>query len=232
MKHYEEIANRVLERRDEYVARQNQKRKTMMKIASVTCAFALVALVGFGVWQAGGQNADPVGGDTLTSTPPETIAPTESDGPGIGGDVDEECKEHNMYYHRTVTLFMGEKLDAFLDSLGEERNPEDVNIVNLVRYCNISREEFIAAHNGMWTQSNLDEIAWNHGNGCPYTKNQFLDAIYGDDAELTAWVFAPCSTWPEADCWDLLGENMDEKLGKWPPEGYGFGEIRPVDEEE
>ena len=44
MKHYEEIANRVLERRDEYVARQNQKRQTVMKITSVACAFALVAL--------------------------------------------------------------------------------------------------------------------------------------------------------------------------------------------
>ena len=80
--------------------------------------------------------------------------------------------------------------------------------------------------NGMWTEENLDKIAWNHGSGCPYAKNQFLDAIYGDDPDLTAWVFAPNSTWPTADKWDLLGEEglVPEE---WSPEGYGFGETRP-----
>ena len=231
MKNYEEIANSVFERRDAYVTRQKQKRRTAMKIASATCAFALVALGAFGVAKSGWLTPDTPPVDDPAVTAP-TTEPTEDNVPGIGGDGDDECMEHNLYYHRTVTLFIGERLDSFIAHLGENPNPEDVNIINIVQYCDISREEFIAAYNGLWTEENLDEIAWNHGNGCPYTKNQFLDAIYGDDPELTAWVFAPYTTWPEADNWDLLGEDEDRLPDEWPPEGYGFGETRPEEAEE
>ncbi|MBQ9841567.1 MAG: hypothetical protein IJO42_00480 [Clostridia bacterium] len=229
MKTSDEMVSSLLERRDAYVTRQKQKRRAAMKIASATCAFALVALGAFGVAKSGWLTPDTPLVDDPAVTAPIT-KPTEDNGPGIGGDGDDECAVHNLYYHRTVSIFRGERLDAFLAHLGEDRNPEDVNIVNIVEYCDISREEFIAAYNGMWTEENLDEIAWNHGNGCPYTKNQFLDAIYGDDPELTAWVFAPCSTWPMASEWDLLGEEglVPEE---WPPEGYGFGETLPEMEE-
>jgi len=230
MKTSDEMVSSLLERRDAYVTRQNQKRRTVMRFASVTCAVALVALLGVGVAHSGWLTPVTPSVDDPAVTAP-TTKPTEDNGPGIGGDGDGECTVHNLYYHRTVSLFRGERLDAFLAHLGEDRNPEDVNIVNIVEYCDISREEFIAAYNGMWTEENLDEIAWNHGNGCPYTKNQFLDAIYGDDPELTAWVFAPCSTWPMADNWDLLGENEDRLPDEWPPEGYGFGETLPEMEE-
>ncbi len=230
MKTSDEMVSSLLERRDAYVTRQNQKRRTVMRFASVTCAVALVALLGVGVAHSGWLTPVTPSVDDPAVTAP-TTKPTEDSGPGIGGDGDGECTVHNLYYHRTVSIFRGERLDAFLAHLGEDRNPEDVNIVNIVEYCDISREEFIAAYNGMWTEENLDEIAWNHGNGCPYTKNQFLDAIYGDDPELTAWVFAPCSTWPMADNWDLLGENEDRLPDEWPPEGYGFGEKLPEMEE-
>lgn len=230
MKHYEEIANRVLKRRDEYVARQNQKRKTVMKITSVTCALALVALAGFGVWQFGGQSAAPVAEENATKAPTVTTAPTENDGPGIGGDK-EDCVVHNRYYHIAMAHFPEEMITEFRESLGENYEDADMNVRDFVRFHGITREEFVESMNGLWTEDNLDEIAWNHGNGCPYTKNQFLDAIYGDDPELIAWVFAPCSTWPMANKWDSLGEEgfVPEE---WPPEGYGFGETRPEDEEE
>lgn len=230
MKHYEEIANRVLKRRDEYVTRQKQKRQTVLKITSVTCAFALVAMAGIGVWWFGGQSAAPVAEGDAAKAPTVTTAPTENEGPGIGGDGDE-CLVHSSYYHVAMGHFPTEMKKAFRESLGENYEDEDMNIRDFVRFHGITREEFIESMNGMWTEDNLDEIAWNHGNGCPYTKNQFLDAVFGDDPELITWVFAPESTWPSAECWDLLGEDMETELGDWPPEGYGFGETRPVDEE-
>ena len=158
----------------------------------------------------------------------EPAASTENDGPGIGGDGDD-CVVHSRYYHVAIAHFPEDMKKAFLASLGEDYEDADVNVRDFVRFHGITREEFVESMNGLWTEDNLDEIAWNHGNGCPYTKNQFLDAIYGDDPELTAWVFAPESTWPMADKWDSLGEEgfIPEE---WPPEGYGFGETRPSEE--
>ena len=186
MKHYEEIANRVLERRDEYVARQSQKRKTMMKIASVTCAFALVALVGIGAWQAGGQNADPAVENAGTSTTLYT-APTESKD-NTGGDGGGGCVIHSVRYHRIPSNFRAYDIEKWEEAISG--NPEDFNIENYVDYFDISREEFIKAMG--WDVEKLDEKIddqegpWR----CPYTYNQFLDAIYGDDVELKNWVFA------------------------------------------
>ena len=227
MKHYEEIANRVLERRDEYVARQKQKRKTVMKITSVTCALALVALAGFGVWQFGGQSAAPVAEENATKAPTVTTAPTENDGPGIGGDEDEFfCKVHSHEYHAESNVIIDKS--AWLEHLGKDYDPEDRNLIAFVEFTGITREEYMKYQG--WTEDKLDEIAWDHGPGCPYTKRQFLDAIYGDDSELTAWVFSSDSAWPTAEKWSPFGEEglVPEE---WPPEGYGFGETRPVDEE-
>ena len=224
MKNYEEIANSVFERRDAYVTRQKQKRQMVMKIASVTCAFALVALGAFGVAKSGWLTPDTPPVDDPAVTVPAEVPP-------IGGDSGE-CTEHNVYYHRIVGNFTKDQKETFRNWLGDDYERSDYNIVNFVKVNNITREEFIEAYGGLWTEDNLDEIAWNHGNGCPYTKNQFLDAIYGDDPELTAWVFAPVSTWPEADNWDLEGVDKDMLPEKWPPEGYGFGEERPNKSEE
>ena len=224
MKNYDEIANRVLERRDAYVARQKQKRQLVMKITSVACALVLVALVGVGVWQGAPADTAPMVDAPQTTTP--TTAPTKDTGPGIGGD-NKECTVHNMMYHALCGNFTAEQCDGFLDSLGENYDPEENNIVNFVRYAGITREEFIEYQ--VWDKDALDEIVWEHGNGCPYTKNQFLDAIYGDNPELSAWVFAPMSTWKLADTWSLSGDK-DYLPEDWPPEGYGFGETRPTEE--
>ncbi len=153
------------------------------------------------------------------------------DGSGVGGD-NTECKIHSMAYHAASGNFTQEQFELFYEWLGEDYDREDFNIVNFVQVNGITREEFIETRGGAWTEENLDEIAWQHGNGCPYTKNQFLDAIYGDDPELTAWVFAHESTWPSASKWDLTGRNKDMLPEEWPPEGYGFGETRPEENEE
>lgn len=224
MKSCNEMVNSLMERLDAYEVRQKQKRKTVMRITSVACAFAVVAAVGVGLWQGG--VFDPATPPVEEPNVGTTTAPTEDDGPGVGGDVsDEDCQVHNFFYHHIGGNFTNEQWDTFLAVY----SGEDINIVNFVRFHNITREEYIEAQGGMWTEENLDEIAWNHGNGCPYTKNQYLDAIYGDDPELTAWVFAPDSAWPEADVWSLAGDK-DCLPENWPPEGYGFGETRPGEE--
>ena len=187
--------------------------------------FVLCSLMLLAATACGQETAEP---DAPTVTEP-TAAPTENlDGTG-GDNGDDNCAVHNRHYHLAVANFPMEMKQAFLDHLGENYDEAELNICDFVRFHNITREEVIESYGGMWTEENLDEIAWNHGNGCPYTKNQFLDAIFGDDPELTAWVFAPTSTWPRASAWSLLGEEgmVPEE---WPPEGYGFGETRPVEE--
>ena len=207
MKTSDEMVSSLLKRRDEYVARQKQKRKTVMKIASVTCAFALVALVGLGVTQSGWL---------------ESPAPAEKDGPGIGGDDSTFfCEVHSHEYH-AVSNFRGEPIRAYHEYLGENYNPEDKTIVGFVEYTGVTREEFMETW--AWTEENIDKIAREHGEGCPYTRRQFLDAVYGDDPALSAWVFSSDYNWPkytgEGDWFELVEEGSLD----WPPEGYGFGE--------
>lgn len=196
MKNYEEIANSVFERRDAYVTRQKQKRRTAMKIASATCAFALVALLGVGAWQSGWLTPDTPPVDDPAVTAP-TTEPTEEISRPTGGDANE-CTEHSARYHR----ISGKLIKKYpVESYWEECKEVGLrtNIVGYVEYHNIPREEFVELME--WDVAKLDELMDDkEGNQyCPYTYNQFLDAIYGDDEELTAWVFASESTWPEIE---------------------------------
>jgi len=53
MKNYKEVADAVFKRRDEYVAKQKKKRKTVITtLASLFCA-CIVLTIGFGMWQSG-----------------------------------------------------------------------------------------------------------------------------------------------------------------------------------
>lgn len=49
MKNYNEIANTIFERRDEYLAQQKAKRKKITQITSAVACFVLVAGIGFGM---------------------------------------------------------------------------------------------------------------------------------------------------------------------------------------
>ncbi len=55
MKNYKEMADSVLNRRDEYVV---EKRKRMKKLTTSISCFCLCALLGAGVWQSGILNGD------------------------------------------------------------------------------------------------------------------------------------------------------------------------------
>lgn len=202
MKTSKEMVNSLLERRDAYVARQKQKRRTAMKIASATCAFALVALGAFGVAKSGWLTPD-----TPPVDDPAVTAPTDitNNPDAVGGDM-EECTIHSPYYH-VIPICCGTDIVKEYDVHMQDykASPGDCpeamgTVVDFVQWSGISREEFIEAHG--WSEEDMDEIYREHNTAtkkCPYTINQYLDAIYGDDPELTAWVFAGLSTWPEIE---------------------------------
>ena len=80
MKNSEEMVNSLLERRDQYVAEQRKKRKSIVRITSAACSFVLVALLGVGVWQSGWLDS---------TTPPTT------DNPGISAGQDNVTGKGN-----------------------------------------------------------------------------------------------------------------------------------------
>lgn len=62
MKSYNEMANIVLRRIGEYEEKQREKRKTLMRIGSVTACFVIAAIVGITAW----------GGNFLPQSPAQT----------------------------------------------------------------------------------------------------------------------------------------------------------------
>ena len=191
MKTSAEMVNSLLERRDAYVARQKQKRQLVMKVTSIACALVLVALVGVGVWQGAPADTTPMVDAPQTTTP--TTAPTKDT--GIGGDSDS-CKIHNYVYHGIHGTYPQEDVDAFFESIGGVYGTEENNIVNFVAYIGYTREE-VMMYEGV-TEENWDEIA-DFGTGCPFTFGQYVDAICGENPELTEWVFS-------YDAWIFPGE--------------------------
>ena len=53
MKNYNEIADSVLSRRDEYEKEQSAKRKKIIRISSFASCFIVIAVLGVGIWQGG-----------------------------------------------------------------------------------------------------------------------------------------------------------------------------------
>ena len=79
MKNYDDLTNRLLERRNRYVATQQKKRKMMLRVsASVGCA-AVVALAGVGLVRSGVFDQTPPVTNAVVKTTTVTTAPTEQD---------------------------------------------------------------------------------------------------------------------------------------------------------
>ena len=76
MKNYNEITDNLLKRRDQYVIEQKLKRKKMVGAASSFCGLCLIALVGFGIWQAEKDNTIPPINTTITPVSESTTATT------------------------------------------------------------------------------------------------------------------------------------------------------------
>lgn len=150
---------------------------------------------------------------TTTTTEPTTTT-TTNDGGGTGGD-EKSCVVHNATYHsiQIGPNQVGKELyDAFIDQyMGwgkplpdpdltypfTECNYPESNIVTFVQFCGVTREEFIEYMRWdklieeMGEETFLHTRYDNYGSWhMLYTYGDVLDAIYGDDPHLTAWVFS------------------------------------------
>lgn len=139
------------------------------------------------------------GEETIITTTTTTTTPTKNL-EGTGGDLDE-CRVHQPYYHAISGPFTHEMFENWAKYYEEQvkpyEDPEDpeggFTIVAFVECNNIAREDFPELAG--WTthelwDGDLDKPCLRHWENCPYTYNQFLDAIYGDDPELSEWVFS------------------------------------------
>ncbi len=73
MKTYDEISNRVLERRNEYLYKQREKRKKLIQLSTAVGCFVLVAGIGFGINAdelVGGQRVEPTEQGAVVHTSP------------------------------------------------------------------------------------------------------------------------------------------------------------------
>lgn len=207
----------------ERAAQPHRKPHPLRWVAAVAAAAVMVAGVGVW-WQHRPEDIPPVThstnptGDTASSatSPISTEIPTTTttEPPGIGGD-DKSCVVHNATYH---SIQIGpnqvdqELYDAFIDQyMGwgkplpnpdltypfTECNYPESNIVNFVRFCGVTREQFIEYMRWDEIIEEVGEEAFlnmrydNYGSWhMLYTYGDVLDAIYGDDPHLTAWVFS------------------------------------------
>lgn len=130
---------------------------------------------------------------TTTTTTAESLD-------GTGGDL-IGCRVHQPYYHTVDGNFTRKMFADWAQYYEEQIKPyedsEDpeggFTIVAFVECNNIARKDFPELAG--WTtydfwDGDLDKPCLVHYKDCPYTYNQFLDAIYGDDEELAEWVFS------------------------------------------
>lgn len=188
----------------ERAAQPHRKVYPLRWVAAV--AAAAVAITALGVWWFNGRTPDtplvPPLGSTSTTT-----STTTPNGGGTGGD-EWSCPMHSLDYHTIGLGGLGdayneaEMVQAFLATLPETDAPDraypyqchypESNIVNFVRFCGITREQYIEM---MGWEEVLDEIYTYIPSlvGEPsyhlFTFGELADAIFGDDPHLSAWVF-------------------------------------------
>ncbi|MDE5995263.1 MAG: hypothetical protein K2G60_07090 [Oscillospiraceae bacterium] len=81
MKNYDEIANSIFERRDQYIAEQRRKRKTVTRTVTAMCCVCLVALMGVGIWQSDLLKQTPTAVMDNSSMTPEQSADNQQNIP-------------------------------------------------------------------------------------------------------------------------------------------------------
>lgn len=123
MKSYDEIANRIFERRDRYVAEQKRKKKMIIQVASATCSLTIVVFLGIGVWKFGWL-------DSISSTTPNdfTINNEQS-------NTDQNTQGNKAYPYEDKIQYLPKemlvtKFDNGFLAYNQEKNV-DSNILNL-----------------------------------------------------------------------------------------------------
>ncbi len=139
-------------------------------------AAVVVGVIGYAGWVKWQQQ--PPAMDFVQTTTTTTVW-------GTGGD-ENACTVHSFEYHNIDGYLLDLVSNEEMKEFTEKYRGEDMTVIAFVRYFGITREQFITA---MRWEDKLDMTALRHHPNAPYTYRQFVDAIYGDDAELTAWVF-------------------------------------------
>ncbi|MBQ7088567.1 MAG: hypothetical protein IJN04_02890 [Clostridia bacterium] len=198
----------------ERAAQRPRKAHPLRWVAAVAAAFVMVA--GVGVWWHNRpedippvtHSTNPTGDTAISTTSPISteIPTTTTTAPnGIGGD-EWSCDGCSYLYHNfdveLIRYIGSERFHAWIDAqptLPPDRTYPyhdclypDSTIIACVEYFGVTREQFIEI---MGWEDVLDHVFVDSivflDDPSPYlyTFGDFVDAIYGDDPHLTAWVF-------------------------------------------
>lgn len=98
MKSYNEMANKVFERRDQYEANKKQKRKILTRTLTPVFCLCIVLLLGVGLWQGDWFNKEPI------QTVDDSVVVGEKDWYGPGeSEPSNNTQDDNRKVARTLT---------------------------------------------------------------------------------------------------------------------------------
>ncbi|MBE6769069.1 MAG: hypothetical protein E7549_09270 [Ruminococcaceae bacterium] len=173
-----------------WMGRPKKQRKPLYGWMLAAAAAVVVGVLGYAGLMEWRQQQPPV------VDPRPTVVTTTTAPNGTGGD-ENACTVHSFEYHNIDGYLLDLVSQEEMDEFTKKYRGEEMTIVAFVEYFHISREQFIAA---MRWEDALGMTALHHHPYAPYTYGQFVDAIYGDDAALTAWVFnADTLQYPETE---------------------------------
>lgn len=144
MKSYEEVTNKLLKRRDQYVVEQNRKKKRMMGAATSLYCCCLVAIMGFGVWQSG----------MLQNQPPVTL-----DSSIVGNDSGNDSLE-------LQTTNSNEEASQNPNNIEQTDNTDAKNEIRILEVENmpdVPQKMFISLMWGDFIRMNDDEVNEYYG---------------------------------------------------------------------
>lgn len=97
MKSCDEMVNSLLERRNQYIAEQKQKRKVLTRTVTSICCVCLVVLLGFGVWKGGMLNDQPPTtlDDSINISEKDYVEPNELNKEQTQGSQSSQQVEQN-----------------------------------------------------------------------------------------------------------------------------------------
>ncbi len=171
-----------------WTERPRKQRKVLYGWMLAAAAAVVIGVIGY-AWLTEWRGQQPPVVDPVPTTTTTTVW-------GTGGD-ENACTEHSFEYHNIDGYLLDLVSQEEMNRFTQKFRGEDMTVLAFVEYFGISREEFITA---MRWEDMLDMTALQHHPNAPYTYGQFVEAIYGDDAELTAWVFdADTLQYPETE---------------------------------
>ena len=194
MKNYNEVANSVFERREQYETEKKNKRKILTRTLTPVCCFCFMMLLGIGLWQGGMFN----------TTPPQTA--DDAIYQGIKDNFDENNGEsannptaNNKIVINHIVSFSNDKMNIAL--LLDDFIKMDKAAVNEYYGINVFPE--VPADIPEWKDATYGIYKRNGGTGETYWDQMVLNYDNDDFSR---------------------GVNLEIKKGSLPLLDYVFGE--------